>query len=302
MKALPALRVPTYGLYGEVPAAEPDFWIHAETIASRSRLHNWEIKRHRHESFFQILQIRNGDGDALLGEQRHRLTPASIVTVPPGIAHGFRFSSDLDGQVLTMLAGRVRTRSSCLPTFLASPHLLRLEAEPEAGFMIATLDRMEHELATGFPPRTGLLEACLDIVLTLAAARIDFSDDPKRAAGRDRMARLNTLIGAHYREHRPATFYADLLGISVTHLNRLCRAATGRSLGELLGDKMVDEARRNLVFSLLSIQEIAFELGYSDPAYFTRAFQRATGETPGAFRRREHTRPGIAANPDDRNA
>lgn len=293
MKTAAAPRVPTYGLYGEALTGDPDFWIHAETIASRSRLHNWEIKRHRHESFFQILQVRNGDGDALLGEDRHRLTAGTIVTVPPGIAHGFRFSSDLDGQVMTMLADRVRMRPACPPAFFAAPRLVRVEPGPEGDFVMSTLDRMEQELATGFAPRTVLLEACLDIVLTLAAARIDLGGDPKQAPNRDRVARLNALIGAHYREHRPASFYAEQLGVSVTHLNRLCRSATGRSLGELLGDKLVDEARRNLVFSLLTIQEIAFELGYSGSAYFTRAFLRATGETPGSFRKRERSQPGI---------
>ena len=42
-----------------------------------------------------------------------------------------------------------------------------------------------------------------------------------------------------------------------------------------------------LVFSLLSVQEIAYDLGFSDPAYFSRVFARATGETPGVFRARE---------------
>jgi AraC family transcriptional activator of pobA len=150
---------------------------------------------------------------------------------------------------------------------------------------------MEGELASGFSPRGALLEACLDIVLTIAATLADPGTDPQQATARDRIARLNALIGSHYREHRPAAFYADKLGVSVTHLNRIARAGKGRSMNALLTERLISEAQRNLVFSLLSIQQIAYDLGFSDPAYFIRVFTRVTGETPGAFRERERGKP-----------
>lgn len=288
MRPMAATRIPTYGLYGEPQTGAPDFWIHAETIESRSRLHNWEIRQHRHETFFQILQIRTGHGDALFGRDTRRLSPGTIVTVPPGAVHGFRFSHDLNGQVITMLATRVSARPGCLMRFMSRPWLFNLEADAEGNYLMATLDRIEQELALHFSPRAALLDACLDVFLALAADRID-GGDPADIPARDRIARLNSLIGAHYRQHRPAAFYAGELGLSVTHLNRVARAGTGKSLNELLTDRLMSEARRNLVFSLMSIQQIAYELGYSDPAYFTRAFLRATGETPGAFRKRERS-------------
>jgi AraC family transcriptional activator of pobA len=291
MRPTAAAGVPTYGLYGEPQTGAPEFWIHAETIESRSRLHNWEIRQHRHETFFQILQIRTGDGDALFGKERLRLMPGTVVTVPPGVVHGFRFSHDLNGQVITMLATRVSARPGCLMRFMARPWLLRVEPDAEGTYLMATLDRIEQELAVKFAPRTTLLEACLDVFLTLAADRTASSDDPVETSARDRITRLNTLIGAHYKEHRPAAFYAEKLGLSVTHLNRITRSGAARSLNELLTDRLIAEARRNLVFSLLSIQQIAYDLGYADPAYFTRAFLRATGETPGSFRRRERSQP-----------
>jgi AraC family transcriptional activator of pobA len=297
MRPIEAARIPTYGLYGEPQSGGPDFWIHTETIESRSRLHNWEIRQHRHETFFQILQIRTGDGDALFGRDKQRLSPGTIVMVPPGVVHGFRFSHDLNGQVITMLATRVSARPGCLMRFMARQWLFNVEPSAEGDYLMTTLDRIEQELALHFAPRTTLLEACLDVFLTLAADRVDSGSDAVETSARDRIARLNTLIGAHYKQHRPAAFYAEKLGLSVTHLNRIARSGTGKSLNELLADRLISEARRNLVFSLMSIQQIAYELGYSDPAYFTRAFLRATGETPGAFRKRERSQPGPVASP-----
>ncbi|MDB5555479.1 MAG: hypothetical protein JWL86_5463 [Rhizobium sp.] len=282
-----AAHVPTYGLYGETQQATPDFWIHSETIASRSRLHNWEIKQHRHESFFQILQIRNGEGDALFDAEKFRLTAGTLVFVPPGFIHGFRFSRNLDGQVITMLAERVAARPAGSGQMFARPRVVHLAQNSDSAFLNTTLDRMEGELASGFSPRSALLEACLDIVLAIAATLAAPGADPQETAARDRIARLNAMIGSHYREHRPAAYYADKLGVSVTHLNRIARAGTGRSMNGLLTERLISEAQRNLVFSLLSVQEIAYDLGFSDPAYFSRVFARATGETPGVFRARE---------------
>ncbi|UVC07264.1 helix-turn-helix domain-containing protein [Rhizobium sp. TH2] len=291
MRTSTAARVPTYSLYGEAQQSAPDFWIHSETIASRSRLHNWEIKQHRHESFFQILQIRNGEGDALLGAEKFRLSAGTLVFVPPGFIHGFRFSRDLDGQVITMLAERVASRPDASGHAFAQPRVVHLAQNNDSKFLNATLDRIEGELASGFSPRSALLDAYLDIVLTIAATLADPGAAPQQMAARDRISRLNALIGSHYREHRPAAFYADKLGVSVTHLNRIARAGTGRSMNALLTERLISEAQRNLVFSLLSIQQIAYDLGFSDSAYFIRVFTRVTGETPGAFRERERGKP-----------
>lgn len=291
MRTSIATRVPTYGLYGEAQQAGPDFWIHSETIASRSRLHNWEIRQHRHESFFQILQIRRGEGDALFGDETVRLTAGTLVFVPSGCVHGFRFSRDLDGQVITMLAARFVARPAGRDRVFDRPRVLYHADGSDSTFLDTTLDRMEGELASGFAPRDQFLEACLDIVQTLAASLANPATDPRDAAARDRIARLNVLIGSHYREHRPAAFYADKLGVSITHLNRIARAGTGQSMNSLLTARLISEARRNLVFSLLSVQQIAYELGFSDPAYFIRVFTRVTGETPGLFRERERRRP-----------
>ncbi|MGO7660789.1 AraC family ligand binding domain-containing protein, partial [Rhizobium ruizarguesonis] len=74
-----------------------------ETIRSRSSFQHGEIRPHRHESFFHILYIEGGAGDAIFGEKSYASRPPGIITVPPGINHGVRFSRDSDGLVITML-------------------------------------------------------------------------------------------------------------------------------------------------------------------------------------------------------
>jgi AraC family transcriptional activator of pobA len=54
----------------------------------------------------------------------------------------------------------------------------------------------------------------------------------------------------------------------------------------MIRDRMVREARRHLVYTNLSISQIAYALRFEDPAYFTRTFTQATGQSPRDFRRR----------------
>src|SRR5690606_11623039 len=65
----------------------------------------------------------------------------------------------------------------------------------------------------------------------------------------DRINTLTTLIAAHCREPRPVSFYAQSIGVSAAHLNRLARAATGLSVQELAARQLMEAARRDLIFT-----------------------------------------------------
>jgi AraC family transcriptional activator of pobA len=87
-----------------------------------------------------------------------------------------------------------------------------------------------------------------------------------------------------------AKAYADLLDISPTHLNRVVRAATGMTVHDRIMLRVIEEARRALVFTSSSVQDIANHLGFSDSAYFSRCFRQRAGQTPSSYRSLERAR------------
>jgi len=289
--------VPTYELYGENSGRKPDFWLHCETIPSRSSLHHWEIKLHRHESFFQILYISAGSGDAIFGAEYHQIAPDTVITVPPGLTHGFRFSRDIDGFVITVLASHLKALPggrSPLGEWLAHPHLTVLDREnPDAAYAGQTLSRLGAEFATRSSGRTDLLEAYVTIALQLTMRLSGTAAGEGADENGRRMERLNALIQRHLRSHKPAAFYATELGISPTHLNRIVKAATGLGTHEMIAQRLADEAKRELVFTFGSAQEISYRLGFADPAYFSRFFVKQTGQTPRAWRLAERAKLGM---------
>ncbi|MDK4740118.1 helix-turn-helix domain-containing protein [Rhizobium sp. CNPSo 3464] len=291
--------VPTYELYGENTGKRPDFWLHCETIPSRSSLHHWEIRPHRHESFFQILYIDAGSGDAIFDGESHAIMPPAVITIPPRLNHGFRFSRDIDGLVITVLISHLKAAPgdrSRLGEWLAAPHLTRLDmSDQDAAYVARTLKRLGGEFANRRGGRNDLLEAYLTSALLLTARLSQQESEGQGASdeGEQRMEKLNGLIQRHFRSHEPAAFYAEALGISPTHLNRIVRRKTGHGAHELIARKLVDEAKRELVFTLGSVQEISYRLGFSDPTYFSRFFVKQTGQTPRAWRIEERQRLGM---------
>ena len=283
--------VPTYDLYGEKAGNAPDFWLHCETIPSRSSLHRYEIGLHRHENFFQILYISAGSGEALFGGERVALQPFSLVTMPAAVSHGFRFSKDIDGYVFTMLAAYGRPAGEA-GRFAAEPRVTLLDpGEPDGAFVVSTLEQLAGEWARRRSGRTSLMEAYLVSILTLTT-RLWGQSNPIDGVGETakRMEHLNGLIQQHFRAQKPANFYARELGMSPTHLNRIVKAATGLTVHAYIGRKVIDEAKRELVFTDLPAQEIGLRLGFADPAYFSRYFQREAGEAPRAFRLAQRAR------------
>ena len=93
-------------------------------------------------------------------------------------------------------------------------------------------------------------------------------------------------IEEHFHQWHKVGQYADRLGYSARTLNRLARQNTGLSAKELIDERVVLEAKRQLSHGDASMSEIAEELGFDDASNFSSYFRRQTQMTPGAFRTR----------------
>ena len=245
------------------------------------------IRPHRHARLHQILLIESGGGQATLEGHIHALRPMRVINVPVGHVHGFSFKPGTQGWVLTVAAemlDEVLTPSEGLRRVLAQSTVVRgtpqmrnamqqifaefagrrfCESSYPAGF-VRSLDRLCR-------PRNGRGRA----------------DD-----GRDDEIRPFPALRGDARAALPAALdrvdYAAALSVTSTHLSRLTRSATGHAASHLILERVIREARRNLVYTNLPISTIAYALGFNDPAYFSRLFSGATGLSPRSFRDKVH--------------
>jgi len=291
-----ASNVPIYRLYREHSSETGDFWLHSETLSQRSRLHNWEISLHRHEALFQIFLLDKGEGELLDSRERRSFSSPCAIYIAPGSTHGFRYSHDAEGIVLTVLEDRlptIRAADPAIAEFLSKPRIVPIPPERHEERLIADLAIRIHEEFMGLRPGSNMLLDAMTTELVLRLARLDVHDAQRetpatsRERDRKRMHMLAALLAAHCREHHPVGFYAEKLGLSVPHLNRITRREAGASVQELTALHLIRAAKRELVFTPTPVAGIAYSLGFQDPAYFNRFFKRETGQTPGQYREAE---------------
>ena len=88
----------------------------------------------------------------------------------------------------------------------------------------------------------------------------------------------------HFRRERQLSFYAGKLAMMPGRLNDHVKRAAGVTAGHLIRQRVLTEAKRQLVFTSQPIHEIAYDLAFSDPSHFARFFRKQTGTTPHEFR------------------
>jgi AraC family transcriptional activator of pobA len=100
------------------------------------------------------------------------------------------------------------------------------------------------------------------------------------------VVRLTELIDVHFRAYRNCDFYCGQLGYTVRCLNGVTVFHTGKTVYEMIQERLVVEAKKLLVYSRLSAKQIAYELGFTRHDYFSRWFKKLTGYTAKEYRRK----------------
>ncbi|MEJ4087223.1 helix-turn-helix domain-containing protein [Galbibacter orientalis] len=95
---------------------------------------------------------------------------------------------------------------------------------------------------------------------------------------------LKNFIEIHYKTKHTASEYANMLAITPKALNKLTKTHFNKTLTELIGERIVIEAKRELYLTNKSIKEIAYELGYNDEYYFSRFFKKHVNISPQFYR------------------
>lgn len=274
-------RIANFNLFGE--AGELPDVVHCETIEIRSQLHDWVFRPHRHARLHQLLLLDDGGGRAVLEERTHALRPGTLVNVPAGCVHGFTFLRDTTGWVVTLsseLLDEVLRADEGLRPVLARPAVARRDAHHR--YLVG---RIFHEHGQRGFGRAHVLRALAALLLGHVARTLQDlhrSDMPR--ADNPLLVRFERLLEENFRNRWGVADYAGRLSVSPTHLSRVTRAATGLSAARVIEERVIREARRQLVFTNLGISQIAYLLGFGDPAHFSRVFSRATGLSPRAFR------------------
>lgn len=286
--------LPLFHLYGEPPDAHAFDFIHIETVRSRSAVHDWTIRAHRHRNLFQILVIGAGGGVMTLEDKRLEFKSPSIIILQPNVVHGFGFKPDAtDGFVVTFtedvldtLGDASRGALARLRTLAAEP-IVALDDPSEMDRLVTQCRDLQDERFLAREGQSIAVRALLALIaiqtVRLAASRAN-SGAVTLARFDPTLDALRDLIETHFRSQRQLDFYAEKLAMTPDRLNDLVKRATGVTAGHLVRQRLLTEAKRELKFSNRSINDIAYDLAFVDPSHFARFFRKQTGMTPQDFR------------------
>jgi AraC family transcriptional activator of pobA len=281
-----------YALYGETLAVDDPEFVHIEDISARSILHEWRIRPHEHQGMIQLVFLSRGRARVWLDESVAEAAAPCAIIVPSGAVHGFDFEPDTVGHVVTaadalLAAAADRGVREQLKTLQRKAGRLDFSgSHADFARIEATLGLLQREFQWPERGRRAMLEWLFHALLMLVWRQLDLREvqAEARANRHELFQRLRQLVEDHYQQHWSVAAYARELAVTEATLNRVCRQFSGKGTLALIQERLLVAARRHLVYTDASVETIAYDLGFQDPAYFSRFFKRHTSLAPGRFR------------------
>ncbi len=108
-----------------------------------------------------------------------------------------------------------------------------------------------------------------------------------RSKQQDLYYRYLQLVNRFFAEYRSIEEYAAILNVTPNYLSTVVKAIGGRSTKSYLDERIITESKNLLIYTTLTVSEIAFDLLFSEPTHFIRFFKKQTGTTPAEFRQKK---------------
>jgi AraC family transcriptional regulator, transcriptional activator of pobA len=279
--------VPKVRLYVERPETK-NWFVHVGHVTDRGR---WRTEPHAHPAYGQVIFVRSGRGVMNLEGESVPFEGPCALLLPTECVHGLDYEVDVDRWVVTIEVAYLTQVNAKLREFIAlweAPRVIPLGATADAGMEFYSLiNSLKHEAESDAVGHVVGTEALLTTLLLKLARATPLEQAASESTSRNDMRlvdRFRKLIEEHYRENLTLQDYASKMAVSLVQLRAACASAAEQSPTKMIHARIITEAKRNLIFGDMSVEQIAFGLGFADAAYFTRFFRREVGQAPSQFR------------------
>lgn len=259
-----------------IPDAEQRVYV--GSLAGTLRSSHPELRLDSCNGLNKFFWISKGNGRCMINGITRSFGPNTVIFIPQDVPHQLELSSNVYGVVVTMdpdVPVALPTQNVFLP-------ILNLMDQKQVA---NRFDRVYAEFNTSGIGRNLSVEYLVGLLAINVArmAQKHFKESKSTAAQRLMENFVNTLE-KEYRTGRTLAEYAKELGVTPTHLTRVCQQVNGKSASRLIQERVLAEARMMLSNTDHKILEISNQLGFSSAAYFTRLFSAKQGQTPKEFR------------------
>lgn len=247
---------------------------------------------HRHD-FYEVLYLSGGSGFHIIDSNKYKIEPPCVFFMTPGQTHKLELSKDIDGYIFLfardfyLLNQSDKNKLLTFPFFHSvtrqNPPLLLRNNDDDIflkSLFIRGANYVKNQTETD-----EIIRSLLDLILLTCVQLYprEHSILPNNK-GHITVKKFMLLIEENYKQNLNVNDYAKMLSITANHLTQLVKFTTGKTTIEILQEKNILEIKRQLLYTNLTVTEIAAEMNFADQSYLTKYFKKSTGQTPLQYR------------------
>ena len=245
----------------------------------------YKIDYAHRDDFYIFIFLEKGRGVISIDFEEWKMSEGTIRCILPGQVHYPLECIDVQGWMLALDPMFVREDYREIFERGAVVGSDRLD-DKAIGDLLYCISNIRTRLESPPPsPGQNILHSLVDLYIGMIAeiyCRNPSAETDRRAI--DITVRFKNMLSASYKTMKTPSQYASRLNLSPAYLNEAVKRSTGLTVGDCIRNEIIIQAKRLLFYTKASVKEIADELGYDDPAYFTRLFTKAASVSPTRFR------------------
>lgn len=263
-----------------------------------------EFEEGHRQQYYEIVWLKSGSGNHIIDTVNYPYSGSVLFMLSPGQLHHIQPLEQAEGFIIkftdALFADNKDLDEYLIKTGLfdniQSEPLIKLNASIHA-ILEDVIKKMEAEFNADEDDKEKIMLAYLKILIT-HISRLKRINITRGVSELDLnfslFQKYKVEVEKYFKTEHSVNVYAKKLATLPRTLNTLSKKYLGKTAGAIIADRIVLEAKRELYYNTKNIKEIAYELGFDDPAYFTRFFKKETGISPLEYKLKE---PAVSAQP-----
>jgi AraC-like DNA-binding protein/mannose-6-phosphate isomerase-like protein (cupin superfamily) len=250
---------------------------------------DWKFPSHKHDDLSEIIYISEGEGEFIIGNKLYQGKKGNILIYNRGVIHDEKSNPDNPLKTYFCGIGNLELKGlnkGCIipehvePVINADNYTHKIETYISEIFEECNLQVMGYETIC-----QNLLVSLIVLILRIVNVFSESREIIERCSPLgNRIKEIKEYIDRNYTRDISLGHIADRLYISQDYLSHVFKNETGYSPINYLINRRVGEAKKLLLTTDMSIQQISLEVGYENTGYFSTLFKKIAGISPGMFR------------------
>ncbi|MCM4155801.1 helix-turn-helix domain-containing protein [Gramella sp. AN32] len=236
---------------------------------------------HRHHKYLELVYFSKGSGYHFMDDHKYPVAPPILFVINKAMVHHWEIDSLPVGYVIIIKEQFLEnTLDRAINKQLYAINQLTVIPIEENHFIETLFQLLAEEIKNKASNQTEVLEGLLKALFSKLLNHVNSSE---QVVPDCKLSQLDSLLG--HKLKNEVNYYARKLHTTPQNLNRICKKEYNKTVSEVIGTKIIKEAKRQLQYTTAPISHVAFYFKFKDVSHFIKYFKRHTGVTPLKYRK-----------------